>query len=254
MNNVLKKCAAAAAVASLYIGSQAGAAILLQEDFSYPDGALVGATGSPWVGHSGTAGQVNVASNAVSLTQAESQDVNAPLSGAPYTTGTLYAGFDVNFSALPDGTGGYFAHFKDNGTGNFRGRIFATTTDAAAGSFRLGVSNSANTMAIVPTDLDLGETHRLVLGYDTATAIATLYVNPTSETGGTVATDPGSSIGVTTFALRQSTSSGNGMGALTGDNLIISTTFAEAAVIPEPTGLALAGLAAAGLLRRRRGR
>src|SRR5437016_1258631 len=101
------------------------AAVLFSDNFTYPDGPLVGAPGSTWASHSGTAGQVNVASNQVQLTQAESEDVNAMLAGNPYSMGTLYAGMDFNFSGLPGGTGGYFMHFKESGTSIFRARVFA---------------------------------------------------------------------------------------------------------------------------------
>src|SRR5262245_42241589 len=89
------------------------AAPILVETFSYPDGPLVTGSAGKWASHSGTANQVDVASGKVNLTQAESEDVNAGLTGAPYTGPTLYASFIVNFSTLPAGSGGYFAHFKD---------------------------------------------------------------------------------------------------------------------------------------------
>jgi len=174
-----------ATFAVAFLVAHARAAVLLTENFTYPDGALVGAAGSPWASHSGTAGQVNVASNQVQLTQAESEDVNASLAGNPYSTGTLYAGTDFNFSALPGGTGGYFMHFKESGVTVFRGRVFASITGAAVGSYRIGISNGSNTFTAIPVDLNLGDTHRLVLAYDTAAATSTLYLDSLTETGGT---------------------------------------------------------------------
>src|SRR5438876_8044337 len=132
------------AALAVFLAVHARAAVIFSDNFTYPDGPLVGAPGSTWASHSGTAGQVNVASNQVQLTQAESEDVNAMLAGNPYSTGTLYAGMDFNFSGLPGGTGGYFMHFKESGTTIFRGRVFATITGAAAGSYRIGISNGSN--------------------------------------------------------------------------------------------------------------
>jgi hypothetical protein len=38
---------------------------VLTENFTYSDGSIVGAAGPPWVTHSGTTGQANVASGAL---------------------------------------------------------------------------------------------------------------------------------------------------------------------------------------------
>jgi hypothetical protein len=218
--------------------TNARAAVIFSDAFTYPDGALVGAPGSPWANHSGTAGQVNVVSNQVSLTQAESEDVNAVIAGGPYTSGTLYAGIDINFSSLPTGTGGYFFHFKDATASGFRGRVFAEVTDAAAGTFRLAITNGSNSGYVsIPTDISLNTTHRLVLAYDTAAVVSTIYLDSLTETGGAVATDVVTPFAITSIALRQSVVSGAGMGTLTADNLIVGTTFADVAVVPEPASL-----------------
>jgi hypothetical protein len=100
----------------------------------------------------------------------------------------------------------------------------------------------------VPTDLSLGDTHRLVLAYDTAAAASTLYLDSTSETGGTAAVEVVTALPITSIALRQSFVSGSGMGTLNVDNLIVGTAFAD--TVPEPsTALALVTL---GLLAMRR--
>ena len=56
-------------VALGFCAAQARASVIFSDNFTYPDGPLVGAPGSPWANHSGTAGQVNVTSNQVELTQ-----------------------------------------------------------------------------------------------------------------------------------------------------------------------------------------
>jgi hypothetical protein len=67
-----------------------------------------------------------------------------------------------------------------------------------------------------------------------------------------VATDIVTALPISSVALRQSVVSGSGMGTLTADDLIVATTFAEAAVVPEPAmiGVVLVGLSF--ISRRRR--
>ena len=104
------------------------AALLLNDSFSYPDGPLVTAAGSPWTTYSGSVpGQVKVVSGRMFLSKANTEDVHALLAGQPYaaTPGTiLYVSFKINYTNLPSSAGSYFAEFKDGGTG-FRARIFA---------------------------------------------------------------------------------------------------------------------------------
>src|SRR5437867_300387 len=64
------------------------AAILLSDDFNYPDGPLTNAPGSPWVEHSGggTNEELLVVSGQVQLTSSRTEDVDAPLAGQPFAT------------------------------------------------------------------------------------------------------------------------------------------------------------------------
>jgi hypothetical protein len=254
MNLKKRVVAGAVLLAAGVFAAQTKAAVVFSDTFTYPDGALVGAPGSLWANHSGTAGQVNVASNHVQLTETESEDVNAPLTGSPYATGTLYGGADFKFTALPSTAtvGGYFFHFKDAGTSNFRGRVFASTAGAAPGFYRIGITNGGNTPVMIPTDLALGDSHHFVMAYDTVAAVATLYLDSPTETGGTVGTDVTTAVGITTVAMRQSLSTGNGMGQLDIDNVVVGTSYSEALSIPEPATLGLAAFGLLALSRRRR--
>lgn len=206
------------------------ATVVLDENFTYPDGSLTDVSGGKWANHSGTAGQVDVAGNLVNLTETEGEDVNTPLGGGPFALDSgvvLYAKFTIRFSALPSGTGGYFAHFKDSATG-FRARVFASITGAAEGRFRVGVAEAGNTPALLETDLSLDTAYTVALRYDVATAATRLWVNPAAESDpGVDATDDGTGLAIVGFALRQSLSSGNGMGTLTVDDLRVATSFAE---------------------------
>jgi hypothetical protein len=218
-------------LASLCTGLHAE--VYLDEPFDYPDGPIVSVSEGRWITHSGTTGQVDVVSGTVFLTQAESEDVSIAITNVPggaVNSGVLYAGFTVRFTALPSGTGGYFWHYRDTGTFNFRARVFATTTGAGAGKFRLGIANGGNTPVVIPTDCDLDTEYKLVVRYDVQAAQATLWLNPTSEESAVnraEATDSSPAVAITYVALRQSLSGGHGMGSLFLDNLRVGTTFPD---------------------------
>ncbi len=228
----LQRCARllAAALPAVLAALPLQAAIVLDEPFAYPDGALTEVSAGRWANHSGTAGQVNVAAGVVQLIQSESEDVNAALGGGPYAPdsgGMLYVRFTVRFTALPGGAGTYFAHFKDSSTG-FRARVFASPTGAAEGRFRLGIAEAGNTPTLLERDLALDTPYTVIIRYDVATAASTLWVDASAETDPAVsATDDGAPLSVVAFALRQSLSSGNGMGTLVLDDLRVATSFAE---------------------------
>lgn len=246
-----KSYAVIALAAAVFAAADVDAAVVKDDTFTYANGPLTTVSAGTWANHSGTALQVDVAGNAVNLTGAETEDVNTTLSGAPYTSGTLYAGLDFNLSALPAGTGNYFAHFKDTTNSGFRGRVFATIVGAGAGTYRIGIADTTASYVTIATDLSLNSSHRFVVAINTATGKSTLYLDSPTETGGLVATDATTALAISTFAFRQSIASGNSMGTMVVDNLKVATTYAETA-IPEPTSLALLGLGCLSLLARRR--
>ncbi len=211
-------------------------AVLINERFNYSDGVLTDVSDGTWSRHSGTAGQVDVQSGRVNLTEAEGEDVNTPIAGAPYSNTVLYAGFVVNFSGLPSGDGAFFWHFN---TSNFRGRIFATTNGAVSGSVRVGIANGAATpSAVIPFDMFLDTDYTLVTRYDPGTGETTLWIDPASESSTdnrADATDSASFVPIATVGLRQSTSSGDGMGVLKIDDLIVATQFDEVIGGGDPT-------------------
>ena len=209
-----------------------GAALLLSDSFSYPDGPLVTVSGGVWVHHSGSvSGQVAVVSGRVLLNEANAEDVNALLAGQPYpssgTTNVFYASFTVKFTSLPGGGGTYFAHFKNSST-TFRARIWALTSGAALDRFRLGISSTyasaagaTNTM-----DLHLNTDYTVVtrLVNSNSVTVSTLWINPTAEGDSSISiTESTSAFTVVSYALRENT----GEGALNLDNLRVGTSFAD---------------------------
>jgi hypothetical protein len=221
-------------LSSLIIVPAVPAAVILSEDFNYPDGPLVTVSEGRWKTHSGTGEQAAVVSGCLKLSQSLSEDVSALLDGEPYgveQAEALYVGFLASFSALPSGANGtYFAHFKDaSATAGFRGRIFATTNSASAGALRLGVAAAANNATdLLPVDLQLNTAYRVVCRMALSDNATTLWLNPASESDPSVtSTDMAVAKAITSFALRQSLSSGAGMGELAVDELVVATTFEE---------------------------
>src|SRR5713101_3782817 len=215
-------------LACVLASAQAG--VILSDTFSYPDGPLVGAAGSPWKTFIGTTGQVDVISGRAHLTAAETEGVNAPLTGAPYAFGALYASFTLNLKTLPSAGGNFFAAFNTNGSSNFRARVFVLTGGAALGKYRVGIANAAaSAVAVIATDLTPGVDYQLVVRYNNSAVAATtstLWLNPCSESqtvNCVTASDTPPSASITTFALRQAT----GIGDLQMDNLLAGTVFSD---------------------------
>lgn len=200
-------------------------------------GSLVSLSGGLWQNHSGTAGQLQVGSGVATIDGVNhSEDVNALLIGAPYNTNTptvLYSSMTINYSTLPTLTGAYFTHFKDTNTGaatGFGARVWASTTNAASGAYRLSIANGAdgsNTTAQLPVDLYPGSNYVIVTRFVVSNGFSTLWVNPTSESSPSV-TDPEKSgtngINVVAIALRESN---NDEGTLTVDNVKVGLSFAD---------------------------
>jgi hypothetical protein len=207
------------------------AAVLLSEDFDYPNGALTNVSGGKWALHSGNGAGLFVKNGAAELdssTDVLRDDVHAPLAGAPIkpdSGASLFASFDVKLVVLPKGAGGYFAHFKDSGT-TYRARVYATTSGAPAGYYRLGIANGGTAFVALQTNLALNTTYRVMVRYDVASAASALWVNRAAETDPAVlATDSATAAEMVSFALRQSLSSGAGAGKVILDNLVVTSSF-----------------------------
>ena len=200
--------------------------LLITEPFEYADGSLVGNGG--WVNHSGTNGDAQVIGGQLALTYARSEDISLGMPNPYFYFATnsgviLYKSFKVNFSALP-GTGEYFAHYRDTTTFNYRARLFAGTSSAAPGNFRLAIANAGFTYAAVPRDLETNVTYLVITRYNTGTGESTVWVNPASEiAGGASATDLNTPIDIWHTSFRQN----SGIGTMTVDDLKIGTQWGD---------------------------
>ncbi len=211
----------------------AGAAVLLNEQFNYPNGNLVG--NDSWANHSGTGFFIQVSGGQAILLQGSGsrEDANAPFAarGAGDMT---YVAIKVTVpSASVFGTGDYFAHFR-SATFVYPARIYITAPQAG-GNFTFGISGtSVGTTPIVywGSDFSFGSTHTIVAAYNAADGSARMWVDPASE-GSTSVVSTGGAIGdlISSYALRQ--------GSITTSEqdiagFIVGTTFDDVmgAVVP----------------------
>lgn len=219
------------------IGS-ASAATLVNEDFSYADGSLVGNGG--WISHDGnTPGQMMVTGGAVVVLEDGSDSEDTSIVFPSTSTGVTSATFDIVVSSDPFGVGTdfeYFAHFR-NGAG-FRSRV-DVVAPTLGGDFTLGISTGTSIAeAVLPVDFSFGETVSLQLDYNFGTNRSSLTVGANTISGLVNGTSQ-----IDAFNFRQSNSSNDE--TITIDNLVITGT------IPEPSS-ALLLLSAIGFVAVRR--
>jgi hypothetical protein len=216
-------------------------AILYSESFAYPDGTPP----SPWVLTSGTGGQT-ISSGALAMaasgTGAGTGDYSRPFTAV--TSGTVFGGFDVVLTSAPTDTGdNYFAHFVGQTATTFASRVFFNL-NAGVTNFAFSESTQPATQTLTSTPVNLNQTYRVVVGYDLGTGTSSFWLNPTVDGESALLVDAtgNNATSLTGFSFRlQNTSDGN----KTIDNLIVATTFAEAAnitAVPEPTSIALVSL------------
>jgi len=243
---------AVAALATL----QARASVLVNEQFNYTDGNLTTQSGGTWATYSGTGTDIQVVSGQAVIDSHNAPDDGISLGGGDYTHGVLYAGFDVNFNAEPTGSGTYFGLFKDASTFNFFARVWASNDVSLANNVKIGIANQSGT-AHYDGDLTIGTTYRIVVMLDNTGAlpVGSLWVNPVLESDAHIVGTDTPTIAnpnITQWGLREGTAS---FGTFENvDNLIIGTTFADVATIPEPSTIMLIGMSLVGLfaIRRRR--
>ena len=251
---------------ALFTALSVRADVIWQETFNYTNGPVsitsTNGTGSTtisnWVTHSGLIDcfvnnkRLEVSSSTANgaFTNTRTGDVNrqfATAAGSPYTNAhqLVYASFIINFTNLPTANGAYFSHFHFGTptSGSFEGRLWALKGDPAQttnnfsalpNTFRLGVSaiNGATPAGkILGLDLALNTDYQVVLCWDPVTLFAvSVWVNPISSSDPSVTSGdvfiPSAANIANSFAFRQA---GNFGGFLSVSNLVIATTFDEAA-------------------------
>ena len=139
------KLALAMLVAALCCQPVSQAQIFFTESFDYPDGDLAAVSGGLWVGHSGSAPDIQVVSGDAVVTAPGSMDDNRQ-------TGQIMGVNDVWFYAVRFSVelGGaqsinrdYFIHLKDSSTFGFNARL-ATAAPTAGGDFSLEIWASSS--------------------------------------------------------------------------------------------------------------
>jgi hypothetical protein len=216
--------------------TQCNAETWILEDFPYANGPLTTQAASNWLHTSGSDQQIQIIDSMLFLTEKDSEDAVIEIPGGPIAIDTglpLYVAFDLTVNARPSGNGNYFAHLRGSSPSTFRGRIFIIPGgDGENEQFELGVSSggsAANDAIKYPDSFETRLAYKIILKYTVSTGTTQLWVNPASEDSNSVTTiDTPSPRDIVGFAVRQSLSSGNGIGSLTVDNLVIASTFQEA--------------------------
>jgi hypothetical protein len=217
---------------AFYLMVRPNTVTLLDEAFDYDTaGPIISQSLGLWATHSGPPGEMQVGSGVVTVTDNNSEDVNASLIDPSYTSSratALYSRFTLNFSSLPTSTNTYFAHFLRNAS-TFYGRIYASTAFATDPNtqYRIGIANGSATGEAqqIPQDLSLGVNYTVVTRLDLTTGVTTMWIDPASEASPGVTNSLSTSVPtVAGYALRES----GGESTLKIDNLRVALNFLSA--------------------------
>jgi hypothetical protein len=202
--------------------------VVYYDPFCYADGSLVTNSAFLWGSHSGTPGECQVTNGRLMITASQTEDVIATLIDSPYarSNGTvLYASFQAAFLSLPKLKPDYFAHFASGST--YHGRIYAGTTNAAPGCFRLFLTNNAGTLSALPVDLTTNTPYTVVTRYEIDPGVTTVWLDPQAETDPAVTVnDPQTLSPISSYAFRQDANVG---ATILIDDLKIGLSFAAVA-------------------------
>ena len=263
-----------------FAGASVGLAqTAIVENFSTA-GGLTGTTptsglsGATWTNISGSTG-LTVSSGALTIAGAAGEAAQLNFNATDVATGTVYLGFDftvnaagsistndtvsaiVGFRSGTAASGNYalsFGDFRPSATAQTTSSAPSTTTSqVAVGIFTSSSFNASSApLSVWSAPLTRGTTYRVVLGFDATNNTGSLWINPTSINSTSISLTGVSNDPRGIFVREGATTHGSS----TFDNLSVSTSFATASAIPEPsTYAAIAGVVAligAVILRRRR--
>lgn len=239
--------------------------VILQDNFSYPNGTL---TNSTWVAGAGNALNSGVSAmngSAVIQETGSSQPRAYFTNGVPgfvitnvinYGTNAYYFGTNTPVAAIyftytltvSTATNSYHAYFCDTNF-TYVARIYASTNTAASGFYRIGIGTSSTLSAatnhsgiatnIIQQDLSFGSTYTIVGRYLPASGLETVWVGPANETTSGSANEANATFtapwpNIAGFGLRSATGTTSQSGDMSVGNLIAGTTFAD--VIPSSAG------------------
>jgi hypothetical protein len=157
---------------ALGLGTTSRAAIFINEDFAYGDGDLTTVSGGFWAAAANGAGvtPVQVLDGKAIVKFDATEDVSRYTGGPELAAGdTWYYGIQFSIADVrEEGLGfptDYFAHFKDAGPANLRGRLYMTP-GTVAGTYTLGITSSSGTLTQKwATDLQFDTTYTAIVSY-----------------------------------------------------------------------------------------
>jgi len=243
----MKKTILSILIAAVTVASSQAQLLYDHNLYSWTAGNIVGQ--NTWAAHSGAAAvPIQVTSNgAVTLVQGANsrEDVNFNI-GTLQSNTTYYFGMTHSLIASTTPTTTYFAHFLGS-TSIFSARLFVAST-GTNGQYTLGLSNAGSSPdagLTWSTPLLNGTSYNLIIGYNTANGIASLWVDPTSISSTSISTAISTPPVLQAIALRQ----GSGNTTHTITDMAAGTNFDSVLqAIPEPSSSMLMVLGAGALV------
>ena len=162
---------------------------LLYDTFTYANGNLFGDSGSPWTEIAGSTPE-EVISDTVQVSQANATSEGQSLLLQTESIGSpvMWYSFTIDMQSLPTNAGGtYFAALVDTNHA-FTSCVYALTSNAFPGTYRLGIANTnldyasgnggPDSSGIIPVDLATNTTYQVVVACDSYNGYSYLGINP----------------------------------------------------------------------------
>ncbi|MBO3116969.1 T9SS type A sorting domain-containing protein [Winogradskyella sp. DF17] len=204
--------------------------ILAFDNFSYPDGPLVG--NGAWAATYGSSNTIPVISGEVLI----DMDGLSPSAGTNLSfssvSGDIFYSLDFTVTDVISMVGGAdretFAYLFDATAmlAGWRARI-DVVSPTASGDYSIGISTGSNAADTVwPNDLTVGVTYNAIVRYNQIEDIAELWINASSQSDPSIlGTDGLTPLTMVAFGLRQSNSQINE--TVLVDNVLVSSSFNE---------------------------